>query len=1159
MTCASCGTENEAGRKFCKECGSPLAIACPGCGAANAADAKFCGECGERLGAAPAPGPAVAAPSPVAERRVVSVLFVDLVGSTPLAEGRDAEDTRELLTRYVDLANAIVGRHGGAIEKSIGDAVMAVWGAPTAHEDDAERAVRAGLELVEAVPSLAPGLAARGGVLTGEAAVTIGAIGQGMVAGDLVNTAARLQAAAPTGGVLVGAATQLAAGRAFGFEPAGEQVLKGKATPVPAWLVTGTLGGRGADILEPPFVGRDDELRLLTDLFEATVRERRARLVSVFGPAGIGKSRLAQEFSHTVDALPGGVRWHAGRSPAYGEGVSFWALGEMVRSRCGLREGDDEITTRAAVAATLDHLIDDPAERRWVEGALLTLLGVEQDTGSDQLFAAWRTFFERQAETSPVVLVFEDLQFADSGLIAFIDQLLEWTRGVPLFVLTLARPELLEAYPSWATTRRSFTSLFLDPLGPEPMRALLAGLVPGLPGRAADAIVARADGVPLYAVETVRMLLAGGRLELVDGAYRPADDLHDLAVPDTLTALIASRLDALAPPDRALLSDAAVLGQSFTLDGLASVSGIDARDLGPRLQAFVRRELLRHDADPRSPERGQYLFVQGLIREVAYSTLARRDRVRRHLAAARHLEALGSDELAAALAGHYLSAHANAAEGAEADALATQARVTLKAAADRAAALGAHGQALAFLDQALLVTADQSARADLLERAGEEAASAGERAAAKARFEEAVALHRARDNRVGACRTTAAYVRFLIPRDLDDGAAIVDAAVAEFADLAHTPEGIALRAQEARLRYLQHRNDEAIAVADAVLPAAEAADLLPEIADLLVTRGSTLIVAGRRREGVGAVEAGRRLAEAIDRPYTILRAITNASSAIAQEDPEAALDTVIEGYRLGGRLGLIDEILMFSEITSYHSYSLGRWDAAMERLEGTLAKVGDEHRIHLLGWTSVFEVLRGADPGPLLEEVTALAVGTDDMTEGHVASLQAMVALATGDRQLANVALASEAAKDPGVQRYYNEVAGRLAAWDGDADAAAAALEHIRKDEPRGRWLGALVAGYRANLDALAGNGPDAKAGYWNAIRTLGDLGLVWDAALAGLDMTILMDPGDPAVQAVAAGARATFVDLGALPFVDRLDAALDRDRATARPSTREAAAVEPA
>src|SRR4051794_1844495 len=348
VVCPSCGADNKLGRKFCARCATALALACPACGSTYDPGDLFCGECAAPLSADHPPTIAsrpAATPDPIAERRLVSVLFADLVGFTPFAEGRDSEDVRETLTRYFDMASEIVGRYGGTVEKFIGDAVMAVWGAPTAHEDDAERAVRAALELVGAVRVLGPGIEARGGGLTGEAAVTIGATNQGMVAGDLVNTAARLQSAAAPGTVLVGEATHRAASSAIAFEPVGQQSLKGKAAPVLAFRalrVVAERRGRGrSDTLEAPFVGRDDELQLVKDLFHATVREGRARLVSITGTGGIGKSRLAWEFEKYLDGIVGTVWWHRGRSPAYGEGITFWALSEMIRARAGLVETDD--------------------------------------------------------------------------------------------------------------------------------------------------------------------------------------------------------------------------------------------------------------------------------------------------------------------------------------------------------------------------------------------------------------------------------------------------------------------------------------------------------------------------------------------------------------------------------------------------------------------------------------------------------------------------------------------------------------------------------------------------------------------------------------------------------------------------------------------------
>ncbi|TMB50311.1 MAG: zinc-ribbon domain-containing protein, partial [Chloroflexi bacterium] len=401
LTCSVCGTANEDGRKFCVECGTKLAAGCPVCGTVNPAGAKFCGECGTPLAAA-GEGAAAGTVSaelpdlagngipalglgPVSERRLVSVLFADLVGFTAASEARDAEDTREFLSRYFEVASQIVDRHGGIIEKFIGDAVMAVWGTPTAHEDDAERAVRTALEMVAAVAGLGPEgerLQVRAGVLTGEAAVTIGATGQGMVAGDLVNTASRLQSVAAPGNVLVGEATYRAAAGAIAFEDAGPQELKGKEAPVPAWRATAVVARRGgqgrAAVLEPPFVGRDEELRALKEQYHATAREGKPRLVTIAGQAGIGKSRLAWELEKYLDGVVEQIYWHEGRSPSYGEGISYWALAEMVRGRAGIAETDDPETARRRLGEILEQVVPDAGERKWVEPRLSGLLGLEE-------------------------------------------------------------------------------------------------------------------------------------------------------------------------------------------------------------------------------------------------------------------------------------------------------------------------------------------------------------------------------------------------------------------------------------------------------------------------------------------------------------------------------------------------------------------------------------------------------------------------------------------------------------------------------------------------------------------------------------------------------------------------------------------------------------
>ena len=339
-------------------------------------------------------------------------------------------------------------------------------------------------------------------------------------------------------------------------------------------------------------------------MLEATGREGRARLVSVVGQAGIGKSRLAWEFLKYVDGLVEAVYWHQGRSLAYGTGISYWALGEMVRARAGIGEGEETDAATAKLAAMTSEYLPDPDERAWIEPRLAALLGLaETPEGSrEELFAAWRTLFQRIAERGTTVMVFEDLQWADRALLDFIDDLLEWSRSSPILVITLARPELLERRPDWGAGRRS-VSTTLEPLDRALMAQLLAGLVPGLPASAVEAIVARAEGVPLYAVELVRMLIADGRLEATADGYRPVGDLTSLAVPETLQALVTARLDALDAADRSLLQAAAVLGTSFT-PGIARGDrpASPCHCVESRLRSLVRRELLMLDADPRSPD-----------------------------------------------------------------------------------------------------------------------------------------------------------------------------------------------------------------------------------------------------------------------------------------------------------------------------------------------------------------------------------------------------------------------------------------------------------------------------------------------------------------------------------------------------------------------------
>ena len=779
-------------------------------------------------------------------------------------------------------------------------------------------------------------LAARAAVVTGDAAVTVGAEGQGMVAGDLVNTASRLQSAAEPGTVLVGQGTRDAAHVAIAFEPAGDRKLKGKSLPVPAWRalrVTARVGGAGRyEGLEPPFEGRDDDLRLLKDLFHASAREGRARLVTLIGQAGSGKSRLVREFEKYTDGMVEDTFWHTGRSPSYGEGITFWALGEMVRKRAGLAELDDERTTRDRIAATVGEFVSDESERKWIEPALLQLLGLEEGRigQREELFAAWRTFFERIAAQGPTVMVFEDLEFADAGLLDFIDHLIEWSRGHPIFVIGCTRPELLERRTTWGG-QRNFAAISLEPLTDQAMRSLLEGLVPGLPDKAIRAILSRAEGVPLYAVETVRMLLNTGRLAGEDGSYQVVGDVTELEVPNTLRALIAARLDGLDAVDRSVLQNAAVLGQTFTLDAVVGVTGESAEDLEPRLRSLVRREVLVLDVDPRSPERGQYGFVQGLVREVAYSTLSKRDRRSRHLAAARYLESLGDEEIAGALAMHYFDAWRASAGGSEGDSLAAQARIALRAAADRAARLHSYSQALAFLEHGLDVTDDRVERAELMEHAGRAAAAGADDPLATRYWNEAIETYRMIGDDDATARTTAALGLVMgLGGEMDEAIAMLGDAFERLGDQQDKPGVVRLTNALARVYALSRVHAaRAIELADRAIISGERLDLVEVIADAVITKGVAVGVLNRTREALILLAGALALAEARGFGIAELRARINISQYGMADDPRYAYEIARVGVERAQRLGERNREATLAGNATFAALLTGEWDWAI--------------------------------------------------------------------------------------------------------------------------------------------------------------------------------------------------------------------------------------
>ena len=1166
MTCPNCGALNPTDGHFCLECGTALG-GCPACGATNPAAARFCGSCGTNLGSAGGDRAAAtelaAQPGGAAtERRVVTVLFADLVGFTTLSASRDPETMRELQDRYFERTRVIVARYGGAIEKFIGDAVMALWGAPIAHEDDAERAVRAALELVDMVPALGREagveLQVRVGILTGEAAVNVGAEGQGMVTGDMVNTAARLQSVAPAGGVLVGEATRIAAEAAVEFVAAGDQELKGKPGPVPAWRAVRVVGERGGarrpDALEPPFVGRTDELRFLKEQFHAAGRERRARLVSLVGQAGIGKSRLAWELEKYLDGVVEQVWWHRGRSPSYGEGVTFWALGEMIRRRAGLAEGDDEEATRLAIAAMMELHIADESERAWIEPRILVLLGIGETPagGRTELFAAWRTFFERLAESGTVAFVVEDLQWSDDGLLDFLEHLLDWGRSSPIFVLTLARPELLERRPGWGTDRRGAISMRLDPLTDAAMGELLEGMAPDLPAPIVARILERADGLPLYAVETIRMLVSTGRLAQEGGRVTMAgsalgvDDLGALDVPPTLHALVAARLDRLSAADRSILQDAAVLGQTFTLEALAAMSGETAASLAPRLDPLVRREILTVETDPRAPTRGQHAFVQALVREVAYGTLAKRERRARHLAAARYLESLGDDELAGVIASHFVAAYRAAPDGPAGEAVAAQARVSLLATADRAETLGALGQAIDALTSALEVTRDPRDHARLLERTGWLQALRSRYDEAQHSLSAAVEAFSALGDQVGVIRAVARRVQGYLSAAQIASAMEVAQPVREAGETLAIREGLTDEAGEAaalfsealgRTAFRNNEMPEAIRWSDRALALAEPLRLDEIVAMALVTKASALLFGGHRREGLALLEGAVLDARAHGQHVAALRGGNNLASAMVESDPRGSLERTREGMTLTRRLGLL----------AFDGYHAGNAAGAAERLgewawaQEAIGELVDAHPDGLdadwiascrdghTAWTGEPDVARAERllAGALLQ--------SDYQTELNTSGWLARCSFAAGRPEEA-LRLSETILRhaDPGASFSDFAMVGRFALHAGRIDVARRVLELA------GSRFGGIfdhdLSTLRAGIAALEGHIPEALGLYRSALAGYRDAGCRFDVALTIFDMAALIGPGEPAVRSAIPEGREILESLGARPLVERLD-----------------------
>ena len=1059
----------------------------------------------------------------VPELRHVSVLFVDLVGFTTISETRDAEDVRELLGRYFEQARTIVGRHGGTIQKFIGDAVMAVWGVPVAREDDAERAVRAGLSLVDAVASFggevgAADLRARAGVVTGQVA-SLAHPGEGLVVGDRVNTAARVQSASEPGAVFVDDVTRQVTSAGIAYEDAGKHVIKGKAEPLRLHralrVVAGAADARRATGLEAPFLGRDAELRLLQDLFHAVVDRGTARLVCIQGPAGVGKTRLSAELSHYVDGLAEVVLWHSGRCLSYGEGVAYWALAEMVRQRLEIPEEATPQEAGARLSEGLEAWIDDPAERREIGEALAVLIG-SSESGPDreELFAAWRLFFERLSERDPVVLIFEDMHRAHDGLLDFIEQLLEFSAGHPIFVCTLAREELGEGSTEWPTHASSGTRLRLDPLGHDLIAELLRSLVADLPAEALQRIVAHSEGIPLYAVEMVRTLADRGELGEGAGGLVLLGDLGDLVVPASLSSLLAARLDALEPNERELIKAMAVFGGSFPRASAAALSNIDEGHLDEVLASLMRKDVLTILSDPLSPDRGQYAFSQGILGTVAYEMIAKRERRPRHLATAEHLQSSfpnGGEEVAERIATHLLAAYRAAPEDDEH--LRERTLAALRAASRRAAAVGAPDEAERLLRTAIELAVDDHERAELTDSAGRMAVLAGRHEEALELFQEAMDAHLAAGREDEAERLAGPISLALgrLGRHEESIARMREATEALDAG-GIDREGATLLCELGRSLLFAGHSEEAGAVIERALVAAEALEMPTLICRLLNLKGARSMNLGRFEEARtlydGAIAIGERhrlpARASAHGNAADLRVKRDMPDAI--EQCEAALET---GRQLGNRaveaIG-IGNLMMARLLT-------GDWEE-VERigttaLEGVDADRPDAEDIHF--YLGLLAVRRGQleEARSRLARVDAWECGDDIEARQLYVGLAGLIALEEGDHARALELLSSSAQQ--GIEVHGPSSDGARLAWQ-DAVVAALALDRpeeaerliaLLDNQPTGLVPPLLQAGLEHSRALLAARAPedDAEPHFRAAISELTELGYPYWLSRAQADL----------------------------------------------------------
>jgi DNA-binding SARP family transcriptional activator/class 3 adenylate cyclase len=1054
------GAQDSAAAALSPAATGPPVVVCQRCGQENPEPAEQCAACGAPLAPTLRGGHE--------ERKVVTVVACELVGGSDAA---DPEDLRAGLRPYQARVRGELERFGGRVERSVGAELMAVFGAPVAHEDDPERAVRAALAIRDTVADLnqtpaTPRLEIQLGVTTGEALVATDSTsdaGEAGITGALIANAARLQQAAPPGTVLVDEATWRATTHAVTYQRGKPVRAGGAAGPLPSWQPTAARSTVGAQLTRQPttpFIGRHDELDLLKRCYARTVRDSMVQLVTITGEPGVGKSRLVREFAAFLDAQEQLVAWRQGRCLPYGEGIAFWALGEVVKAEAGILESDDPQTATAKLAAAVTAAVEEPAERDWVTTRLGPLVGLGGQTSGtaerSEAFTAWRGFLEALAARRPLVLVVEDLHWADEALLGFLEHLLEWASPVPLLLVGTARPELYDRAPGWGGGTRNATTIALSPLNEEETARLLSGLLARsvLPAELQRLLLLRAEGNPLYAEEFVRLLTdrkllerRGHRLHLAEGG--------ELPVPESLHALIAARLDTLWPEDKVLLQAAAVVGQVFWSGALAAMSQVDEQQVNQALRSLARKELVRPVRRSSVAGQAEFAFWHVLVRDVAYGRLPRAARADKHRRAAEWLQALSPDRVkdrAELLAHHWQAALEFArAAGQETAALAARARVALREAGDRALELNVFATATRWYSAALeLWPAGEPERPQVLFRLGQarfHADAAGADVLTEARDELLAAGEREWAAEAEAMLGTLAYWQG------QQGSHHYRRAAALLAKAPPSRAKASVLGELASWLMVAGKADEAIRTGREALAIADHLGLNDMRARALNSLGSARLHSGDVG-GLADLERAVAVAVQVNSPECVRAYINLAACLVDLGDLARAFNLQAEGRRAAERFGTTGLVRHLQAEQVFEHYWRGRWDAAIRAADEFIAE-SDATTSHYMD--SACSLIRGrirlarGDSGGALQDagqMLAAARGIGDPQVVYPAlAFRASISVAAGDMDQAAA--------------YASDLLTRLADQDGVPSGAdwPADLAVVLQTLGRGKELAEVVSG----------------------------------------------------------------------------------------------------